>query len=157
MEAGDWDGARRAHEHAIDSRHPDHAPSAWVMMGMLLEKQGNQGEANGAYRAAVDSGNAEYAPLAAVGLGVTPPRTRRRYKRPSGLPKSTSQRIYSAVPTSARRPRDTETLTYSWVSRSFTSPNGTYQEPDCCFSRLRSWATLSQPIHFRYSVRTPRP
>jgi tetratricopeptide (TPR) repeat protein len=57
MEAGDWQGARRAYEQAIDSR-------------LLLEKQGNPAEANEAYRAAVDSGNPEYAPLAAVGLGL---------------------------------------------------------------------------------------
>jgi tetratricopeptide (TPR) repeat protein len=69
MEVGDWDGARSAFEQAISSHHPKHAPSAWVMVGMLLEKQGNPA-ANGAYRTAVDSGNPEYAPLGAVGLGL---------------------------------------------------------------------------------------
>ncbi|KRE81165.1 hypothetical protein [Arthrobacter sp. Soil762] len=70
MEAGDWEGASRAYEQAILSRHQEHAPSAWITMGMLLERQGNPVAANGAYRAAVDSEHSEYAPLAAVGLGL---------------------------------------------------------------------------------------
>lgn len=49
MEQDHFNGAHEAYEHAIDSCHPDHAPSAWVMMGMLFERQGKPADARGAY------------------------------------------------------------------------------------------------------------
>lgn len=70
MEQGDLNGAHDAYQHAIDSCHPDHKPSAWVMMGMLFERQRKPDSAREAYQAAITSGHSAYAPLAAIGMGL---------------------------------------------------------------------------------------
>jgi len=58
---GDFEGAADAYQRAIDSRHPDHAPKAAVLLGLLRRAQGHVHAAAAAYQMAIDSGHSRYA------------------------------------------------------------------------------------------------
>jgi hypothetical protein len=63
-------GAREAYQLAIDSRHPDHAPTAAFNLGVLLKGQGDVRGAQVAYQLAIDSQHPDVAPKAAARLRI---------------------------------------------------------------------------------------
>ena len=63
------DDAAAAFQHAVESEHHEHAPSAAVHLGRVREKQDRLDDAAAAFQHAVESEHHEHAPSAAVRLG----------------------------------------------------------------------------------------
>ena len=53
---------RAVYQQAIDSGHPDQAPTAAFNLGLLLEEQGDLEGAQAAYQLAINSGHLEASP-----------------------------------------------------------------------------------------------
>ena len=67
-EQGDIEGARAAFQVAIDSDHPEAAPTVANNLGVMLSEQGDTEGARAAFQVAIDSGHSEAAPLAVDAL-----------------------------------------------------------------------------------------
>jgi predicted negative regulator of RcsB-dependent stress response len=65
----DVEGAKAAYQQAINSGRPDIVPMAALMLGNLLDDQGEVEGARIAYQRVIDSGHPDYAPETAVTLG----------------------------------------------------------------------------------------
>lgn len=64
QDEGDIPGAVAAYRAAIETGHPEYAPSAQFNLGVLLEEEGDIPSAVAAFRAVISSGHPEYGRMA---------------------------------------------------------------------------------------------
>jgi tetratricopeptide (TPR) repeat protein len=105
-ELGDSAGARAAYQQAINSGHPDHAPTAQYSLGVLLADLGDSTGARAAYQEAMSSGHSELCSRRRGQPRITARPVRRPGRRPRRLPAGDRQRPFRTSPRSQLQPRD---------------------------------------------------
>jgi hypothetical protein len=63
-------GVADPYQQAIDSRHPDIAPTVAFSLGAMLQQQGGPDRRSRRYQQAIDSDHRDQVPNAATGLGI---------------------------------------------------------------------------------------